>query len=556
LQYPDRPGLGNLGTDSYSLIPELDDDPRIGYRPGLPRNPYAFSNSEVPAYDVRYPVTKMEYSMGTKEEQFFRITHTQNIEPEWNVGVSYRKFGSTGLYRRQKSNFGNFHFSTNYRHPDGYYQGKLAYQADRSRLQQNGGISDPEAFEENLRGSRETFRIRLSNASSRSRYDRIQLKHSLFPGGRSFLKDTSEHPEFGVFHRASFRNTRSFYRDGNPLSAFYERTILDSVETRDKMILKRFGNRVGLLLQERKKGRGGSEARVGFRHHFIRNRLLGKGEAFQDGVIFLKGTHQWKGQLIQARLAYGAMGYGEGDRSVSACWQREEAVEGVADSLALSVNYKERQPAYLHQNYRSNHFSWDRSLPSPKILEARARWGEPREREGVSVSHTRIGDAIYYGTDARPRSAEEELALFRTQLRQRFRVGKWGAELYGVWQKEWNTDILRLPEFYLRGGIFFETPLFDRALKARFGARCTYYSSYRGHAYMPATRRFYLQNEERIGDYPFIDLYFQGRKGDILFFVELDHGNAGLMGYGYYGAPHYPLRDRTVRLGFKWNLFN
>ncbi|MFB6258151.1 MAG: putative porin [Flavobacteriales bacterium] len=560
LASPFRPGLGNLGLDHYSLLQDPHGKGRIGFRPGLPEHPFAFPDGPPPTFDVRYPVTRLEYSLGSNEEQFFNITHTQNITPRWNVGIRYRKLGSPGPYPRQKTNSGNFLFSTNYREAQGHYQVKASFQADRSKIQQNGGILHDSTFEENAQNDRGAFRVNLEKAQSNSRYDEGRIQHSFFPTGRTFDSSTTTWTKLGIYHRAIGRQLRFGYIDDAPDSSFYDRIAQDS--TSDLNHFERLSNQAGIVLQKWEQERNELLVRLGYRFRFFRTRLktkvIDRRSTLKDGSILLNAL--WRGgkQALQAKLAYGTQGYGEGDRLALGRWTHGAGLNGIGDSIGFRFSYKERSPTYLSQHYRSNHIYWDNAFPRIKSLHARARLGAPEEegREGFSISYTRMENAVYYDRQAMPRSADEKVLFARAQLKQRFEVGKWGLHLKGAWQKEWKSDILRLPEFIVRGGIYFETPLFDRALRARFGIRCNYYSAYRGDAYMPVTRRFYLQDEERIGDYPFLDLYFHGKVSGIMFFVEMDHGNSGLMGYQYYGAPHYPLRDRTFRLGVKWDIFN
>ncbi len=557
---PFHPGLGNLGLDQYSLLQKPQGKARIGFRPGLPGNPFAFPDGPPPTFDVRYPVTRLEYSMGSNEEQFFNILHTNNITPRWNVAVRYRKLGSPGPYPRQKSNSGNFLFSTNYREAGGYYQVKASFRADRSKLQQNGGILYDSTFEKNTQSDRGAFRVRLKKAQSNSRYDEARLDHSLFPSGRPFGEKDSSWSKLGIYHKAIARQLRMGYIDDNPDSAFYERIARDSTSDLDHF--ERLGNQAGLVLQKWEQGKEALLLRLGYRLRVFRTRLrtrvLDRRKKLMDETALLTASWKAERQALKGKLAYGVRGYGQGDRIAQGAWSHAAKVRGIADSLGLKLSYKERSPAYLTQHYRSNHFRWDNTFPRIKSFHARARWGEPEEegREGFSLSYTRMKDAVFFDQEALPKSAENPLLLGRAQLKQRFRIGKWGFHLKGAYQKEWKSDLLRLPEFVVRGGIYFDTPLFDKALRARFGIRCNYYSAYRGDAYMPVTRRFYLQDEKRFGDYPFLDLYIHGKVSRILFFVEMDHGNSGLMGYRYYGAPHYPLRDRMFRLGVKWDIFN
>lgn len=558
LEHPFRPGLGNLGLDSYSLVPDVKGRDGIGYWIGLPQNPYTYPHPLPTTYDVRYPITRIAYSFGSNEEQFFNITHTQNITPRWNVAIEYRKFGSPGPYPRQRTNNGNFTFSTQYREAQGHYQVRASYQGDRTVLQQNGGILDPTVFEEDQQGNRAAFRTRLEEAQSEPSSDEIRLDHAFFPTGRDFEADSAPalQRKLGIYHQGKASNVLSRYKALTPDSGFYDNIHFDSLGTRDSIHYKTLDQTAGLLFQEIRDGAVRGELRLGFRYRLMRNSMMGMSEDLNDAALLLKGDWSFGRHQLRAKASYGTSGYGKGDHLLKGEWSYPFELQGSFDSLGGELSYKDRSPAYSYQRYRSNHFIWDQELSSVKTLHARARWGEPRRKDGLAISYTRKQNALYFDRSAHPRSADEELRFFRAHARQDFRFGKWGAKLQAIYQKEWSSDIVRVPEYIGRGELFFETPLFDQALTARFGARATYYAAYRGYAYMPAIRRFYLQDEPVTGDYPFFDLFIQGKVGSIRFFLELDHGNAGLMGYRYYGAPNYPLRDRMIRGGLKWDIYN
>jgi hypothetical protein len=84
----------------------------------------------------------------------------------------------------------------------------------------------------------------------------------------------------------------------------------------------------------------------------------------------------------------------------------------------------------------------------------------------------------------------------------------------------------------------------------------SYYTKYYANRYIPAIRSFHIQNEQAIGDYPFLDVYLNAKIGKARLFVRYDHFNAGMMGYTYYASPFYPAEDASFRFGLTWILFD
>ncbi len=81
-------------------------------------------------------------------------------------------------------------------------------------------------------------------------------------------------------------------------------------------------------------------------------------------------------------------------------------------------------------------------------------------------------------------------------------------------------------------------------------------SAFYADAYEPATARFYLQNEQRIGNYPYIDLHANLKLKRTRFFFILMNAASGFAGDNYYVAPNYPYYRRTFRIGVAWSFYD
>jgi hypothetical protein len=90
----------------------------------------------------------------------------------------------------------------------------------------------------------------------------------------------------------------------------------------------------------------------------------------------------------------------------------------------------------------------------------------------------------------------------------------------------------------------------------RQGVDTRYNTMYYADAYSPATGLFYLQNEKKYGNYPYIDVYANLRlKRTIVFFKMLNVGTNFLDGE-YITTPNYPMPRSTFRFGISWLFYD
>ena len=115
---------------------------------------------------------------------------------------------------------------------------------------------------------------------------------------------------------------------------------------------------------------------------------------------------------------------------------------------------------------------------------------------------------------------------------------------------------MRLPDFSSYTSFIYENNFFKKALYGQFGIDVRYCTLYLADAYMPATGQFYLQNEKKIGNYAYVDLFANFRIKTFRFFLKYEHLNAGFSEKGYYTVPHYPMAGGTFKWGIRWQFFD
>ena len=73
---------------------------------------------------------------------------------------------------------------------------------------------------------------------------------------------------------------------------------------------------------------------------------------------------------------------------------------------------------------------------------------------------------------------------------------------------------------------------------------------------MPATGIFYIQNDKKIGNYPYCDIFLNFKIKQARIFIKYQHFNNGWFSTAYYDSPHYPSPESAFKLGISWYFYN
>ncbi len=69
---------------------------------------------------------------------------------------------------------------------------------------------------------------------------------------------------------------------------------------------------------------------------------------------------------------------------------------------------------------------------------------------------------------------------------------------------------------------------------------------------MPALRTYYLQHNQEVGNYIYMNVFINIKIQRARFFVEYSHFNASFMGRTYFTVPNYPMQDAGFHFGISW----
>jgi hypothetical protein len=206
----------------------------------------------------------------------------------------------------------------------------------------------------------------------------------------------------------------------------------------------------------------------------------------------------------------------------------------------------------MYVNYSSNHFRWRNSFQ--KILEngADLNFSIVKYKFNFAIGYKEYTNSVYFDNYAVSRQYQGKVPVFSADLYKNFSFFNWHLNNSIRYQNVPDSTIIRLPKLVLEHSLFYENSLLKKALIIQIGASLFFVSEYYSNAYMPATAQFYLQDDKKYGNYPFIDFFINAKIKSVRIFFKIDHLNSGWMGNKYQITPGYPMNDRAFKLGISW----
>ncbi len=580
--------LGNLGTPARNLFFTSDNDGRTGPSLGYHTfDVYRLDADSILYYNTTRPYSAFTYQLGSKLEQFLQILHTQNIKPNWNFAVQYRKINSQGYYKIQRTNQDHGSASTTYRSPGQHYNLKAAFVYNLAQQDENGGILSDTFLSNDRYTDRRTipvyfdepnYSVRRSSVTTRLRDFSILVQHDYTWGRRDTLYNadsTQFHfeltPRFRIAHRLETGSQKYIFKDVRPDSvdyiSFFRRTFstLDSVYSEqqwtwvdNRFTLNGFlGRRESQLLFNAGIGNRIDNFRTYFiagddRRNVLSNYLVGelRKDASRPGQWGYKAAAQFffTGEAAGNFLLDANVGKDLGGR-----WG------------LLSVGFKQSltDAPYNYTRIQNQFYVETHSLANESVTQLYAT--VQSERLGLSggVRNYVLGNYIYL-SDSLDRVSNERLQvrqssaafnLTQAWLRKTFYFGHFVLDNEGTFQQIAGSAPFEVPLFMGRHQLSYESWLFGKALKIATGIDVRYHTAYKPLGYAPVYNRFYYQDTYTAGADPEASLFFNFKVKRFRAYLMGDQLQR-LFGVHNMPVPGYPGQDVMVRFGFEWVLVN
>lgn len=525
---------------------------------------YWLTPSLINYFNTTTPYSVLEYTQSenrsSKNETRFNVIHSQNVNKKLNFEFIYNQTKSQGQYPNQENKFHNIGIVSSYDSNNFLSHSNIIF--NRLQAQENGGIEAGQSLSGVLKT--EDFTVRMTDAVNKIQNNNFYTSNE-YRLGKTVEADSAEYvvdefiPRIGFIHELEYSgNKRSFTKD-TPDTVFFQNTYVDSVRI-DSLKYTRLTNIFQIKIYEARdrKYTFGKRAYIGNDQLWYLFSTPGKyypkkqSNVFVGGGIFRNEGKFWQ---WEANGRIYLTGYRTGQTELSGYVNKPLKIGKDTTSLRIEGSLKTLVPDYYDQYYYSNNFEWINHFGNIKDMTLRASIHSQEYRTTIGAGYSLIGNYIYNNNLAMPTQASSELLILSAYLNKDFERKHWLVRTQLLVQKGSDDRFIHLPTFAGYISMNYRT-LWSKVMYTQIGVDTRYNTAFYADAYQPGTSRFYLQNTQKIGNYPYVDLHVNLKLKRTRFYFKMMNTLSGLVGDNYFAAPDYPYYRRTYRIGIAWSFYD
>ena len=586
-------GVSGSPEQSYNYFKRASTENAIFYTTS---QRYSYSPETLPNYNTKTPYTELAY-WGTlfankdKEESNIKILTTQNILPELNLTLEYRRYGGNGLLKREDTNNRNAVISGNYMGKR--YLMHTGFIYNKVARSENGGIVDnfwirdttvdareidiylkdassttkkntvfldqsyriPFTFIENLKGRKERLRKTAVRDSIMASGDSAAIAQLLdeealeLEEGEADADTASINKDITtaiIGHSSEYSVFRRIYQDNISKSdefgrKFYnDRFYLNPTKSADSLRVMKFENRFFIRLQPWKSDGIVSKLDVGIgdklANYFSFKRtdyIQGSSNTLLNSAYLYAGA---KGQYKKyftwdARGEYTFLGYEVNDFGIHAnmTFSAYPFRRAKNSPLTLKAHFETtlKEPDYYEQHLCTNHYMWDNDFGKISTTKIGAELEIPRWDLDAAFDYALLSNNIYYDTEGIVRQNSAPMSVMSASLRKDFKVWKLHFENEGLFQLSSNKDVLPLPMLALNLRYYLQFDVVKKVMQMQVGANIAFTTKWYAPAFNPVLGVFHNQNVAEYGNCPYIDAFVNIQWKRACIFVKLVNANMG-----------------------------
>jgi len=534
---------------------------------------YMISPSQIKYFNTTTPYSVLDYSQSenrmTHNETRFNVFHSQNINKNLNFGLIYNQTRSTGQYQNQENKFHSIGLLSSYLSDHFVSHSNIIF--NRVQAKENGGLDSGQSFADNLTDDLTTQitddafnKISNNNLLTINEY-RVGKTIESEPDTAGIIKETFI-PRVGFIYEFELSDNKHKFTKENS-NDFFSHYNVNGTTTNDSAKYSRLTNIFQIKFYEApdRKFTFGKRVLIGHDNLWHHSSTDWQGMAirymntptkftntFIGGGIFRDKGKFWQWEA-DGRIYF--EGYRTGQTELNGFINKPMKIGKDTTSLRIEGSLKTLVPDFFYQYFYSNHFEWRNNFSNINEMTVRASIHSQTYRTTVGANYSLTGNYIFNNTKAIPEQASGELLVLSAYLNKDFENKHWLIRTQLLVQKANNDRYIHLPPFAGYISLNYRT-VWSKVLYTQFGVDTRYNSTFYADAYEPATARFYLQNEQRIGGYPYIDLHANLKLKRTRFFFVLMNAASGLVSDNYFVAPNYPYYRRTFRLGVAWSFYD
>lgn len=558
----------NLGNVPRPLF--FDPTFAIGYQLGYATiEKYFLKSDSVKYYNTKTPFTSAKYVFGAKEESLVEFSHSQNIRPNFNFAVDYKRPVSQGFFAHQKSGEHNLSISQWYKSKSNRYNWLSAYVFNQAKIQENGGVKVKDIFT-NKAYSQDlsTAPVWLRDAENKYNQQKIFLTQTIYFGPKVNHSDStvknSIAPKYGLTHHFEYSSSKIGYKDDEKVgSEYFTHFYFSDDSTRDKTQSRSLTNEIyfhnysahsedSITSSFKYSWKGGIRYILNsFRQYDFKETRHG---------LQIFGTLQ-NNPLVVSKFDYNLYASADLAPKYSGDFLTSADLKYQPNDLfyiATTTKINRQSPSVKFEKFTSNHFKWENDFNKMTIIQAGIKSGVPKWHIQISADYFIVHNYLYFGSDMLPAQFNKTLQVLRLSASKDFYLKNFVFKNRAIYQTTNHQEIIHQPQFYIQSQWYYRgSYIKKKPLHAQLGIEMTYFGNHYADAYNPATMEYYLQNEEKLNFYPLLDVFFNLQVKRTRIFLKMQHINQGWFGKkGYFTHPESPATPRTLRLGVSWQFYD
>ena len=582
--------LGNNGNAAYPVLftPLL----KAGWDAGFHAfDVYKYTIENTRFFKTTRPFTELSYFLASGKEQVVKVLQTQNIKPNWNVGIEYRLISSPGFFQTQNTNHNNYRFFSNYQGKRKRYSSYFVLLGNKLTSSENGGIKndsfllDPNrklrlSVPVNLGGDNETPNIFSTTINTGNLYSNFTafFSQSYDVGKKDSIIINDSTTEYLFYPKLRFQHTITYssstyqYRDtlNNPAfaqtdSAFYKQnydTTLNpsyglnfSLKDRWKFVSNDF-----VIRQFPETKNQGQYIEAGLRLENFSGFFYSGKKNFVNIVLHGEYRNKTRNKKWDANLngEFYAAGLNAADFNVYASLTR--TLNKKLGDVQVSFQNVNRSPSYIYEGSSSFNFNNNLNTNKENITVLTATANNPRfslMARNVSITNYSYFKNFYQTAQF---SGLVNITQFTASTKNKI-IGH--VSLYSdfIVQQTAGNNPIHVPLFYTRQRIAFEGNYFKN-LNLSTGIDVLYNTPYKADNYSPVMGKFFPQDSVTINNRPQLNLFFNFRIKSFTGFIKMENLNTVHISHGFgftdnnFAAPLYPTPGFIFRFGIKWGFVN
>lgn len=513
-------------------------------------------------FNVPTPLTELYYKTAFEQGQQLDAFFTVNTKKNFNFSIAYKGLRSLGKYQHSLTSTGNFRFTSNWESSNQRtrFRGHIAAQDVLNR--ENGGLTDSSIalFEANDPEFQDRGRLDVNFEDAENKLEGLrffgELEYDLLKQIDSTSSNVLTMGAWAMYEDKSYE-----YRQNSAFEGFGPAYISTGLRKETKLedfqgsVYSRWNNDVVGEL-------GGYVKYTDYNYGYNSVLILDDGRItnrLKDNLVEMGATYkkQFNKVDIYGKGAINIAGefdgnYLEGGIGYQINENGKVSARARIHSVAPDFGFLLYQSDYVNYNWQNN---FENTKTQELILDlASQKWLD------LTLTYTGIDDYTYYqlkGNDSTPTPAQfgDRVDYLKVKAVKEFRYGKFALMNTLMFQQALSgEEVLNIPEFITRNSLYYQDRWFKNALFVQTGLNFTYFTEYNMNAYDPVTAEFYVQNDQELGAFPLVDLFFNVKVQGIRIFFKWEHINELFNSTNkHFSAPGYPYRDAVIRFGVVWN---